>query len=86
MKMNRPQALKKSSIPSLMKINKNHKLTIQSGADNSLRPERRNKMKTQKELLKQVLDYARAVRQKYLPDVKDEDLCDNELWDEIIKD
>lgn len=34
-------------------------------------------MKTQKELIEQVLDYARAARQKYLPDVKDEDLCDN---------
>lgn len=34
-------------------------------------------MKTQKELLEQVLDYARAARQKYMPSVSDEDLCDN---------
>ena len=34
-------------------------------------------MKTQKELLEQVLDYARAARQKYMPSVTDEDLCDN---------
>lgn len=34
-------------------------------------------MKSQKQLLEQVLDYARAARQKYMPSVSDEDLCDN---------
>lgn len=34
-------------------------------------------MKTQKQLLEQVLDYARSARQKYMPSVSDEDLCDN---------